>query len=186
MTYTKISNSTEALEALINACIANDRVAQEDLYRMFYPRLLPMVLRYYSDHSLAEEILNDSFMKVYKYIHTYKYSGSFEGWIKTILRRTIIDYSRYKMRHKEHIVLEEYDRSVDLDVPTDKLFYEDLLKLITELPEATRIVFNLFAIEGLPHKEIAKQLKISEGTSKWHIHRARQLLQERIKELKLI
>lgn len=186
MTYTEISQSTEALEALINACIANDRQAQNRLYRMFYPRLMPMVLRYFPDRNLAEEILNDGFLKVYKNIHTFKYKGSFEGWIKVIVRRTVTDYARYKMHHKKHIILEEDDSSMDLKVPADQLFYDDLIKLIEELPDATRVVFNLFVIDGVPHKEIAKMLKISENTSKWHIHRARELLQKRIKELNLL
>lgn len=186
MTYTEISQSPEALESLINACMENEREAQNQLYRMFYPRLMPMVLRYYSDYSLAEEILHDCFLKVYKHIHTFKYKGSFEGWIKTILRRTITDYARYKLKHKKHIILDDEVRSKDFSIPADQMFYDDLIKLVQELPDATRIAFNLFAIEGVPHKEIAKMLGISEGTSKWHIHRAREILQEKIINLKLL
>ena len=186
MSYKEIANSPETLEVLINSCIRNDRKAQNQLYRMFYPRLLPMALRYLSDHNLAEEVLHDCFLKVYKNIHTFKYKGSFEGWIKVILRRTIIDYVRYKLKDKEHIVLTEDDNTKDFDVPTDALLYEDLLQLIHALPETTRIIFNLFIIEGIPHKKIAKELKISEGTSKWHVHKAREILQKKIIDMKLL
>lgn len=162
---------------LIQGCIANDRRCQEALYRKYFQTMMSMVRRYTQDEDKAIEILNNGFLKVFKKIDTFRSEGSFEGWIRRIVYHSISDFFKKESGYLKFIVLEEAEQ----DEPQNALhglYYDDLLQIIGALPERSRQVFNLYAVEGYSHKEIADQLEISEGTSKWHLSNARDQLKK--------
>jgi RNA polymerase sigma-70 factor (ECF subfamily) len=139
-------------------------------------------LRYSSDNDEAKDVLQEGFIKVFENLYTYKFEGSFEGWIRRIVVNTALE--KYKSRHILHKV-EDIDKLTDTEIEPDvgdysELDAELLLGIIRELPPKYRMVFNLFAIEGYSHKEISKMVKISEGTSKSNLARARLILQKKV------
>src|SRR5690606_38584585 len=140
----------------------------ERLYRLFYPRMMAVVRRYINQEEQAEEILNNGFLRAFQKIRQYTFQGSFEGWLRKIVFHAVSDYIKQNVKYSEKIVLVEKDEFVHKD-HADKLYYNQLLELVHALPDATRAVFNMYVMEGLPHKEIGKLLGISEGTSKWHL-----------------
>ncbi len=172
------------IQNLIEGCLKQDRIAQEKLYKYYYPKMMSMVRRYtnYHQYHLAEEILNNGFLKVFQRIDSYSHKGSFEGWVRRIIYHSIFDYVRATTKYREKVVFEEAEQSVS-DIAIDKMQYDDIMQMIQGLPENTRIVFNMYIIEGFSHKEISNQLNLSEGTSKWHVHEGRKILQEKINNL---
>lgn len=170
----------ETLE-LINGCKEGNRLSQEKLYKQYYPKMMSMVKRYTNiyQYHLAEEILNNGFLKVFQKLDTFKFQGSFEGWVRRVIYHSIFDYIRQNNKYDEKIVFVEKDEVITHDL-TSKLNYNELMKLIQELPEQTRTVFNMYVIEGFSHKEIGDHLNINEGTSKWHLFEARKQLKTKI------
>lgn len=177
-------NETDEIQELIDGCIHNRRGAQAKLYHQFSPKMMAMVRRYFPEQTLAEEILNNGFLRAFQKLHTYSFKGSFEGWLRRIVFHAVADYASSNVKYKERIILVEKDELIHKDHAAG-LYYQDLLKLVQSLPEATRTVFNMFVMEELPHKEIAKHLNISEGTSKWHVSEARRLLKDKIERQNL-
>jgi RNA polymerase sigma factor (sigma-70 family) len=153
---------------------------QRALYQQFARTMLGICLRYLKDTMEAEDVLQTGFMKVFDNLHTFR-GGSLEGWMKRIFVRESIDQFR---RNKRSVFLfsEEPEAAVapDLDDITSQMAAEEIVQLIQGLPEGCRLVFNLFAVEGYNHKEIAGLLGISEGTSKSQYFRSKELLKERI------
>lgn len=172
------------LQEIITGCVRNERSAQEKLYRMFYPRMIALACRYLNQKSLAEDAVNNGFLKAFRKIDKYSYQGSFEGWLRKIVLRAVLDYIRENGKYNEKVVLVEKEEYIYKDLG-DRMYYEQLLKLVQSLPETTRAVFNLSVMEGLPHKEIAEMLGMSEGTSKWHLSEGRRMLKEKIERLQL-
>jgi RNA polymerase sigma-70 factor (ECF subfamily) len=171
-------------EQLIERCINNDVVAQELLYRRYASKMFGVCLRYASNKMEAEDILQEGFIKVFANLKNYRGEGSFEGWIRKTMVNTAINHYRKNLRYFQNIDIE----SVDIHDTFDKnglssLTEEELLKLVQELPQGYRMVFNLYVIEGYSHKEIAEQLNISENTSKSQLSRARGVLQAKVKKL---
>ncbi len=179
------SNFDEELSTLILGCREGRRDAQEKLYKKLYPKMMSVVKRYTNQYQyhIAEEILNNGFLKVFNKIDSYKYEGSFEGWVRRIIVNSVYDYVRQNTKYMEKVVFVEKDEVINTDLAS-KMRYDELMKLVQQLPENTRAVFNMFVIEGLPHKEICEILKISEGTSKWHLFEARKILKQKIENLK--
>ena len=177
-------HQTDELTELIEGCARNERGAQGRLYHLFYPKMMAMVHRYFPEQTLAEEILNNGFLRAFQKINAYSFKGSFEGWLRKIVFHAIADYAAAHVKYKSHVLLVEKDEFVHKD-HAGRLYYNDLMKLVQELPEATRTVFNMFVLEDLPHREIAKILGISEGTSKWHVSAARKILKEKVEQLHL-
>lgn len=167
---------------IIEGCKKNDRLSQAALYKKFFGKMMAMCLRYAANRDEALEILNEGFLKVFTGLNQYHHTGSFEGWVRKIIFNTAMDTVRARLRYKEEPMAESSDASISESL-TDKLQTADLMNLLLKLPEATRTVFNLFAIEGYKHQEIAELLKISEGTSKWHVAEARKLLQQMLNKL---
>jgi RNA polymerase sigma-70 factor (ECF subfamily) len=169
-------------QALITQCLKEDRKAQKALYERFGPRMKSVCLRYCYNRSLAEEVMNKGFFKVFKSLNTYSGKGSFEGWIRQIMVRTCLDENRKN-------TLLKVDEEVEVHVPdslsasNQKHDADYLLRLIEALPYGYKMVFNLYEIEGYSHKEIAKQLEISESASRSQLTRAKKVLQEQLKEL---
>jgi RNA polymerase sigma-70 factor (ECF subfamily) len=165
------------LVALIDACPANDRSAQATLYKRYYGKMMAMCMRYVKNRDDAMSVLNYGFLKVYKSLSSYEYNGSFDGWVYKIVYNSILDQLRSNMRDMKTSELSEATETLSYDSSgLQNLMVEDLYKLLDALPDSTRIVFNLFAIEGYKHEEIANLLNISAGTSKWHVNQARTIL----------
>lgn len=166
-------------EELVRACARNDRRAQEALYRRFFPGMLQMCRRYTRDEQAALEVLNIGFLRVFQKIDRFAFKGSLEGWIRRIVYHAIADHFRNNARYLHFLVLDEQDDSI-AEQGHDRLFEEDILRLIHQLPPASQAVFRLYAIEGYSHAEIADTLGMSEGTSKWHLSTARQRLRAQL------
>lgn len=169
-------------EELVAGCAANDRRAQEAFYRKFFPEMLRMCLRHTRDHDRAIEIVNLGFLRVFKKIHTFAFRGSLEGWVRRLVWHTMADYFRDNARYAHFLVFEDRDDAVP-ERGHEGFYEEDILKAVRRLPPVSQEVFRLYAIEGYSHAEIAAQLSISEGTSKWHLSTARQRLREQLEAL---
>ena len=171
-------------QQLIALCIKHDRKAEYDLYKLSYSYLMSICLRYSRDKDSASEMLNSGFLKILNNLSSYKPEVPFKAWIRRIMVNTLIDEYRKNKREKEKVtyVEEYYDNSdfSEVNEALSRINYNQLLEHINRLPEATKKVFNLFAIDGYSHKEIGVLLQISEGTSKWHLNAARQKLKEYI------
>ncbi len=170
-------------EEIRKGCIAGNRNCQEILYKTFSPRMFGICLRYANDYHSAEDILQEGFIKVFNHIDKYKGSGSFEGWLKRIFINTAIEQYRKAQNHSHHLEIEKVSLPNQTETTFENLKAQDLLKMVQQLSPGYRNVFNLYVIEGYPHKEIAKMLDISEGTSKSQLARARSILQKMIETL---
>jgi len=169
------------LAKLINDCRANDRSAQELLYKRYYGKMMAMCMRYTGNRDDAMEVLNAGFLKVFKSLDSYRSNGSFDGWVYRIIYNSVIDKLRSRMKEIKTVEVDNDMTISGIDSSSiQQLYVQDLMGLLNALPEATRVVFNMFAIEGYQHNEISERLNISEGTSKWHVNQARKLLKERI------
>ena len=176
--------STEYLSEieLLQACVRRDQRAQRMLYEMYSPRMLTVCVRYVGDKERAKDIMHDGFITVFEKIGSYNASGSFEGW----LRRIFVNTSLMYLRKGDALKYSEELSAVDKEIVEDgaginNVTSTELLKLIASMPAGFRAVFNMYAIEGYSHQEIAKELNISEGSSRSQLSRARAWLQERLK-----
>ncbi|TXD73128.1 sigma-70 family RNA polymerase sigma factor [Aequorivita antarctica] len=167
---------------LIKACMKNNRTAQNELFRKYKDTLYFTSLKYCRNDADAEDNLHDSFITIFQKIKTFKGKGSFEGWMKRITIYKAID--KYKATRPINIEINNdfFDEAVETEEETD-ISLDQLLKLIQELPDQYRLVFNLYQMDGFSHKEIAVLLNISEGTSKSNYHRAKLILRDNIIEL---
>lgn len=166
-------------EEMVKGCVANDRHWQELFYRRFFPAMMEMCLRRTDDREEAMTIVNNGFLRVFKKIHLYSFKGSLEGWVRRLVWHSLADHFREKQKYVHFLVFEERD-SVASGGPASQLYAEDILKMVDTLPPASAEVFRLYAIEGFSHAEIAEQMGISDGTSKWHLSTARQKLRQLI------
>jgi len=173
------------LKNIIKGCLAGNRRDQELLYRRHASRLYAVCLQYSATDDEARDILQEGFIKIFENLVHYKHEGSFEGWMRRIMVNTALE--KYRSKHTLYRV-EDIDMIPELDAEpyaedNGGLEATDLLDIIRELPPKYRMVFNLFAIEGYSHKEISRMIKISEGTSKSNLSRARVILQRRVNSL---
>jgi RNA polymerase sigma factor (sigma-70 family) len=164
---------------MIAGCVANDRRAQEQLYRQYFQPIWSMCMKYMKSEPDAMDILNDGFLKVFLKIDKYENKGNLEGWIRRVVYNTMVDHIRKNQRYTRFMVFEDYD-SPSQDIASSTLFEEDLLKEIDKLPYLSKKVFELHAIQGYNHNEIAQLLEINEGTSRWYLSEARKKLKEKI------
>lgn len=172
-----IAYATES--ELIQACLKNDRQAQEALYRQHASKMFHICLSYTGDRDTAKDILQESYIKVFKSITEYHPDKSLEGWIRRIVTNTAIDF--YRKQKRLRYFEDAYDKTENVSMPANqylKMNTDSVLQQVKRLPEGARLVFHMFAVEGYSHKEIAGKLNISEGTSKSQFNRARTLLQE--------
>jgi len=170
-------------EATIDGCISNNRSAQEKLYRHFFPIMERMVLRYTQDEDKIIDILNNGFLKIFKKIDHYGYQGSFEGWIRKIIFRSLSDYFRKSQKDLAFLIYEEEYKKQPSQSSEHKLYYHDLISLLDKLPSTQLQVFQLFAIEGYSHKEISEQLQLNQNTCRWHLAEARKVLKAEYKKV---
>jgi RNA polymerase sigma-70 factor (ECF subfamily) len=174
---------------LIRRCRTDDRKAHNELYQMCFGYLLAICLRYSNNREDARALLNNGFLKIITHLDKYREEVPFTSWVSRVMVNSIIDEFRRDKKRREHqseLPLEdapEMDR-VAYNEGEQQFDAATLEALIQTLPDMSRTVFNLYAIEGYTHKEIAEQLKISDGTSKWHVSFARKTLQEKLKKLR--
>jgi len=171
---------------LIDRCLEGNPKAQESLYRRFSPRMYGVCLRYAHNTLEADDILQEAFIRIFKFLKDYRFNGSLEGWIHRIVINTAINYYKSKLHEREEINIEIAGNEDDLkSIDIDTMARDELLGVIQQLPEGYRMVFNLYVIEGYNHQEIGKLLNISESTSKSQLSRARAVLQQKIRQRKL-
>lgn len=166
------------LKLLIKRCQKQDITAQEQLYKLFSHKLFGVSLKYSSSYQQAEDNLQDAFLMIFKKIGQYNDKGSFEGWMKRVVITTALQ--KYRKQSVFEIVREEHLREPEVEIDDDTVSVDYLLKIIQELPDRYRQVFNLYALDGYSHKEIADILNISTGTSKSNLARARVILKDKI------
>jgi len=156
--------------------------AQAEVYQLFSGKLFALSLKYCQNKSDAEDILQDSFIQAFQKIHQFKNKGSFEGWLKRIVINTALQ--KYREKSPLQLVKNNYDvereEETTLVVEEENVDVDFLLEIIQQLPDRYRLVFNLYVLDNYSHKEIAKMLDISEGTSKSNLSRARMLLKQKI------
>jgi len=171
---------------IIEGCARHDRRSQQMLYDKYSRFLLGICMRYAGDRAEAEDILQESLLKIYFSIRDYLGTGSFTGWMRKIVVNTAITYYHRNLKHKYYIDIEEYV-SMETGVSSfeeDFFTSDELFKVLHELPPGYRMVFNLYAIEGYKHKEIAEILGIDINTSKSQYSRAKAALREKLEILR--
>jgi RNA polymerase sigma-70 factor (ECF subfamily) len=166
------------LQRLIDGCIEQDRQSQELLYKKLYGFALKICLRYAANRSDASEVLNEGFFKAFTNIEKYDKNWPFKAWLSKIMYNTSIDYYRANLRWSQIGNLDKLDYMSNEATIEHKLGYDDLLAIIQQLPPAYRIIFNLYAVDGYSHEEIAEMVGISASTSRSNLHKARQKLQQ--------
>ena len=172
-----VSANTLSQPEIIAGCARNERRAQELLYRQYYHSMVSLCIRYTKNQEDALEVLQNGFLKIFQNIQNFdELKSSLYTWIRTIMVRTAIDFLRKKNQQPEVIGWEEeFDPAIDSEV-VQRMSTQQILQLVQRLPETAQAVFNLYVMEGYTHKEIGELLKISEGTSKWHLSEARKQL----------
>lgn len=182
---TKIIPLQTSEAQLIKGCIKGDRKAQHQLYLQHAPALLAVCRRYTNSLEDAQEVLSNAFVKIFSKINSYAGGGSFEGWLRKIVVNESLNFIRYQKNWFVEVNLNHHQEPA-----TDTTFEDEsaaqLLALINTLPLGYKAVFNLYAIEGYSHKEIAALLQISEGASKSQLSMARQQLQHAIAPQKIL
>jgi len=168
-----------SIEQLINDCKKKDIKAQEQLYRQYAPKLFSLCLKYSRNYAAAQDNLQDGFLLIFEKIHLYSFKGSFEGWLKRVMINHVLQ--QYRKETFLSLVNEEITEAVEVLIEDEEtVSIEYLMKIIQELPDRYRLVFNLFAIDGYSHPEIADMLNINIGTSKSNLSRARLILKDKI------
>jgi RNA polymerase sigma factor (sigma-70 family) len=173
-------------QEIIKGCARHERKAQKMLYDKYSGFLLGICMRYSTDRSEAEDILQDSFLKIFFSIGDFSGTGSFAGWMRKVAVNTAITNYHKTLKHRYHIEIEDY---VSVETGTssfeEDLFTSDeLYKVMNELPAGYRMVFNLYAVEGYKHKEIAEMLGIDTNTSKSQYSRAKAVLRDKLDKLR--
>jgi RNA polymerase sigma-70 factor, ECF subfamily len=154
----------------------------EKIYQELSPKMYGVCLRYASDKDEAKDILQESFIKIYHQLKTFRGDGSFEGWARKIIVNTALEYFKTKTKYRNvplHDFEEVFEIENDDDILSD-LSFQEMLLLVQELPPTYRLVFNLYVFEGMKHREIAERIGISEGTSKSNLSDARRILQKKL------
>ncbi|KYG82819.1 RNA polymerase sigma factor [Roseivirga echinicomitans] len=170
-------------EKLIERCIKDDQKAQRELYGRYAQKLMPMAMRYAKSQEDAEDILQDAFIKIFKSLDSFRREAQFLTWLKRIVINTAINHNRKKMYQQPMLDIEKVTHMhIESNLTLSNMHFTEILALMQKLPVGSRTIFNLFAIEGYGHKEIAEMLEISEGTSKSQYSRARALLRTMVDE----
>jgi len=163
-----------SLKQLILNCKKRDIRSQSEIYQLFAGKLFALCLKYSKTKQEAEDNLQDAFITIFNKVDQFKHIGSFEGWMKRIVINTALQ--SYREKKVLNLVEENYPDEVEVEVNESDISLDFLLKIIQELPERYRMVFNLYVLDGFSHKEIASLMGIAEGTSKSNLSRARLIL----------
>jgi RNA polymerase sigma factor (sigma-70 family) len=171
---------------ILRGCLENNRQCQKQLYDQYYDFLMGVCYRYAPNNGDARFLVNEGFFKILTKIDRYDKIIPFEVWIRRVMINTIIDAFRKNKKEKQLVVLQEepalasHQQHADMNYAEAHIEAVHLQKMLQKVPDVSRKVFNLFAIDGYSHKEIAELLNITEGTSKWHVSNARQLLKAQL------
>jgi RNA polymerase sigma-70 factor (ECF subfamily) len=173
---------------IINGCCKRDKKAQKALFDRYKSILLGVCIRYSDRREEAEDILQDGLVKIYVNIQDFAGTGSFINWMKKIMVNTAITHYHRNLKHQYH---QDIDDVRETEIPGNEFEMaeftkQELLDVIKALPEGYRMVFNLYAIEGYKHKEIAEMLEIDINTSKSQYSRARSLIRKKLFALKQV
>lgn len=167
------------LEQLIHDCRNGNRKAQEQVYRLLSAQLFAICLKYSRNYEEAQDNLQEGFLLVFEKIEHYNFKGSFEGWAK----RVVINYILQQYRGKGVFeIVKDNIPDVEVEIEDENVPMDFLIKIIQELPDRYRLVFNLYVIDGHSHKEIAEMMEINEGTSKSNLARAKAILKDKVNE----
>lgn len=169
------------LDEIIKSCLKGERKSQSLLYHIFCKKMFGVCLRYAKNKEEAEDLLQEGFIKIFTKLHQFENKGSFEGWMRRIIINTILE--RFRQNNFLYAItnLEAVSEEASYETGFEDFAAGDLLNYIQKLPAGYKMVFNLYAIEGYSHKEIAEMLGITEGTSKSQLSRSRELLQKMLK-----
>lgn len=173
-------------QELVHGCLREDRKSQEALYARYCRRMYAVCLRYARHQLEAQDLLQDGWVKVFDKLRDFRMEGSLEGWIRRVMVTTCISQYRKKAFQQERFGLEHLPEGSVEPLAVDTLGEHELLKMVSELPDGYRVVFNLFAIEGFDHAEIAGMLGCGESTSRSQLAKARRMLQDRIAQHNVI
>ncbi|MGE5448095.1 MAG: RNA polymerase sigma factor [Bacteroidales bacterium] len=168
----------DELQQIIDGCLQQERKSQELLYKKLYGFAMKICVRYAGNQYEASEILNEGFFKAFTNIEKYDPARPFLAWISKIMYNACIDYYRSNLKWTQLVGLEKSEQKPDEPALEHQLDYEDLLSMIQRLPPAYRMVFNLYAVDGFSHEEIAAMTGISASTSRSNLYKARQKLQQ--------
>lgn len=181
----ELKTATTDEQQLIAGCKNGKSWAQKKVYELHAPAMMSVCVRYVNNRETARDLLQDGFIKLFTKVDSYSGIGSFAGWIRRIFVTTALEYLRQNDALKQTESFEEYGNSIennDISV-LDKISADDLITCISDLSDGYRTVFNLYAIEGYSHAEIAEMLNISESTSRSQFMRARRILQQNVQLL---
>ena len=173
---------------IIEGCARHDRKSQQVLYDKYSRFLLGVCMRYSMDKTEAEDILQESFLKIFFNISDYSGTGSFTGWLRKVAVNTSITHYHKNLKHRYHIDIDEYV-TVETGISSfeeDFFTSDELYKVLNELPSGYRMVFNLYAVEGYKHKEIAEMLNIDTNTSKSQYSRAKAVIRGKLEKLRIL
>lgn len=166
------------IEELIDGCKRGNTKSQEQIYRLLAPKLFAVCLKYSRSYEEAQDNLQDGFLLIFEKIKQFNYKGSFEGWSKRVLINFILQ--QYRKQSFFEIVSENFPEEIEVEVEEENVSLDFLTRIIQELPDRYRLVFNLYVLDGYSHKEIAEMLEINVGTSKSNLARAKAILKEKI------
>jgi|TARA_B110000495_G_C22722451_1_gene424327 RNA polymerase sigma-70 factor (ECF subfamily) len=174
-------------DELVKQCLNNNQAAQKELFVRFSSKMLGVCLRYISSRDDAEDVLQDAFIKVFNKLDKYSGIGSFEGWIRRIVVNTALDFLRKNKKMQLNSSIDDIGYGIKKEqFIVEDLTAKELMKIIQTIPLGYKTIFNMYAIEGYSHKEIAQELDISESTSKSQLSRARAVIKKLLNENKLI
>ena len=174
-------------QQIVAGCKKNESWARKKLYELYAPAMLGVCVRYTNDREIAKDILHEGFIKIFNKINTYSGEGALGGWMRRVFVTTALEFLRDDnfQGYMDIVDYEDKIEAVETSV-VEKLSVDDILQCISELPKGYQLVFNLYAIEGYSHAEIAEMLNIKEGTSRSQFAHARQLLQHKIQKLHIL
>jgi RNA polymerase sigma-70 factor, ECF subfamily len=181
-TKLKVIHFNQEENEIIRLAIENNRTAQQKIYAKFSPKMLSVCRQYINDIHQAEDVMITAFMKVFVNLKNFEQKGSFEGWIRRIMVNECI--SKIRVHKNINFVEDENYFEESFNNIESQFSVDDIQFLIDSLPDGYKMVFNLYAIEGYKHQEIASLLGINEGTSKSQLSHARKILKEQIIKLK--
>ncbi|MEQ8908968.1 MAG: RNA polymerase sigma factor [Vicingaceae bacterium] len=183
---TKSDRQSMSDEEMLEGCKAHKEHAQKQLFDRYSGLMTGVCMRYADRYEEAQDMVQDGFIKVFKKIGSFTGKGSLEGWIRKIMVNTALDHLRKRKKERFNVDVDEVEYKLkDEQEIIASLQADDLLKLVQSLPTGYRTVFNMYAIEGYTHKEIANELGVSENTSKSQYSRARSLLQKKLEQLNI-
>jgi RNA polymerase sigma factor (sigma-70 family) len=168
---------------LVELAVSGSRKHQEQLYRLYADEMYNVCLMYSESEEDACDILQEAYIRVFRYLNTFQFESSLKTWIRRIIINTAINHYRKRKKDREFSQPLGENDDVAINDIFDNMNVNDIVQLVNELPEGAKMVLKLYAIEGYKHKEIAEIMEITEGTSKSQLNRAKSLLRETVEKL---